>query len=1206
MNNRDWGIYLIPFLAALAIYFPLASGNKPPVTISAPSSEPGEAQFSRKSGKANMPVGAAALLAQFLGKDNVVAEDFEKHDLDFLIATVPDPIDSSLGYMFDRHVSAIQLAGQAAGYVPDRFDLPWRDREEAVIQQGKAIAENKLDRLGAPKSEEDSKLPRHQREPGVILFRRTESKDREPQNLHLLIVFLVGETPTVGIHKIALANAFDQFMSLCGWGREPKCSEIRLLAPTFSGSADSLQIAIEGWPEVKPRPKFTIVSGSATAISDPKIKQLEAIKAFFHTTVLPDNVTLQNLYRYLICPPINAKPQEIGLLVEGASGYGQTQISNSKPDAGGGRQTQICKSNPDDEKDGIRPLILTYPLHISQLRQAAERARGLTRELPTETPSLRPRNLRLSLEETGEATDVMPPFSQFEAFSAELVLSNILTTISREGIRYLGLFSTDVRDQLFLARTIRELAPNVVLFTSNADLIYLHSDVNLDFQGMLVVSSYPLFSRNQLWTHPFNGEKFRLQFPTDTAEGVYNAALALLGRPDMMLDYGLPFDYRQGPGLARTPPVWLSVVGKNDLWPVRLLGKVGKISSDNVYSKSVTNEEILPPISPLGLVSPATLFLLLGLSALFLLISLALFAEFAPTGLTEKHGDCIRWWRIYMGWLLRDLGDVAVEEHREQRWLYLFTFSATILTVTIIINRILLRVLICNPFTHLCGAELNPLDLKSSLLLFQPASLLGLALLELPILVVAIIILNRVRFSPRSAGHRGLSLWLNPLISAPFAILILALIYSAQINLLDPPDALFFYLRMLHPGSGLSPLMPVFFLGAVSLLWLVSSLRRLRLLEEFPARYIDLDAGSLSGVETAEYRIRDLLICPSISLPGAYPILLVVGVPCAYLFLWKLTPAIEGRFFYWVFGLTFFSVYLALAFSYWRLLQVWRATRDLLRRLAAHPMHGAFDSLTKEFPRAPRLSFSNPSTIFSALEFSVDQGIEVGLGASRLPMDLLNPETLREHEGSRLENLREATLAAQQHLLKSHREEAAGNWSTALTLRRSAQGRLSRAANLSADILKPYWLSKAAPRNSEEKKWFVLAEHFLAGRTAVFLHHLFLHLENLLFSVMAGLILMLLAVSSYPFQPSDQLLLFNWVVIIATVVLTVVVFVQINRNSVVSLLSGTDPGKVNWNQEFIVRLVLYGLVPVLALIGAQFPEGLKNIVSWFSASQGAH
>jgi hypothetical protein len=134
------------------------------------------------------------------------------------------------------------------------------------------------------------------------------------------------------------------------------------------------------------------------------------------------------------------------MLVERASAYGQAQIRKS------------------EQKDTFKPLILTYPLHISQLRKAAERAKGSTKELPPEAPSLRPRNLRLSLEEANEAKDIVLPFSQFEAFSVELVLSNILTTISRESIRYLGLFSTDVRDQIFLANKIRELAANVVLF----------------------------------------------------------------------------------------------------------------------------------------------------------------------------------------------------------------------------------------------------------------------------------------------------------------------------------------------------------------------------------------------------------------------------------------------------------------------------------------------------------------------------------------------------------------------------------------------------------------------------------------------------------------------------------------------------------------------------------------------------------------------
>jgi hypothetical protein len=441
---------------------------------------------------------------------------------------------------------------------------------------------------------------------------------------------------------------------------------------------------------------------------------------------------------------------------------------------------------------------------------------------------------------------------------------------------------------------------------------------------------------------------------------------------------------------------------------------------------------------------------------------------------------------------------------------------------------------------------------------------------------------------------------------APLLILVLALIYSIQINLFDPPDALFFYVRMLNLGSGLSPLLPVFFLGAGGTLWLVSNLRRLRLMEEFPARYLNLDPGSVTSVEKSEDRVRKLLTRSSTSLPYFYIVLLLVGVPCSYLFLWRLTPAIDGRFFNWVFGFTFLAVYVALALSFWRLLRVWWETRNLFRRLSAHPMQRAFKKLIKKFPRTPRLSFSNPSTISAALEFSVDQGRQLAASAARLPASLPTPETPQDRAHHQLEMLKDAVSAADHNLLQSRREETGGNWSAALRLRSFAQERLCQVAGIVGHTLKPYWASTTAPLSTDEQKWILLAEQFLAGRTAVFLHHLFLHLENLLFSVMAGLILMLLAVSSYPFQPSDKLLLFNWVVILATVVLTVVVFVQVNRNSVVSFLSGTDPGKVNWNQQFIVRLLLYGVVPVLALLGAQFPEGLKNIVSWFSASQAAH
>ncbi len=182
-----------------------------------------------------------------------------------------------------------------------------------------------------------------------------------------------------------------------------------------------------------------------------------------------------------------------------------------------------------------------------------------------ETPRVRPENLRLSLEDAAKAKDRVSNFSAFETFSTELVLSSLLAAISREGIRYVGLFSTDIRDQVFLAREIRKHAPNTVLFTFGADLLYLHSDVNLDFQGMLLFSTYTLFSMNQNWTQSADTARSRLQFPDHSSQGVYNATLDLVGRSDKKLETRFPF--KRG---SIGPALWLSAVGRNDLWPIEI------------------------------------------------------------------------------------------------------------------------------------------------------------------------------------------------------------------------------------------------------------------------------------------------------------------------------------------------------------------------------------------------------------------------------------------------------------------------------------------------------------------------------------------------------------------------------------------------------------------------------------------------------------
>jgi len=49
-----------------------------------------------------------------------------EYKIEYLIATVPDPKDSRLDYMFDRYLEVIQLAIGEAGYTFDHYWLPCR------------------------------------------------------------------------------------------------------------------------------------------------------------------------------------------------------------------------------------------------------------------------------------------------------------------------------------------------------------------------------------------------------------------------------------------------------------------------------------------------------------------------------------------------------------------------------------------------------------------------------------------------------------------------------------------------------------------------------------------------------------------------------------------------------------------------------------------------------------------------------------------------------------------------------------------------------------------------------------------------------------------------------------------------------------------------------------------------------------------------
>ena len=174
----------------------------------------------------------------------------------------------------------------------------------------------------------------------------------------------------------------------------------------------------------------------------------------------------------------------------------------------------------------------------------------------------------MSLAQPPFARDVTPAFSDTTAAIAEQRLEKMFVAIRRRQVKAVGLWGSDPKDILFLAQQTRHYCPDVQLFTLDNHILFTHPDFNKYFEGAVVTSTYPLFMDVQEW-HSGIGPRFNTQYSSGTTEGVFNATLAHLNKlyPDNaidLVDYQIPFcDH------SATPPLWLSIVGRDAIWPMK-------------------------------------------------------------------------------------------------------------------------------------------------------------------------------------------------------------------------------------------------------------------------------------------------------------------------------------------------------------------------------------------------------------------------------------------------------------------------------------------------------------------------------------------------------------------------------------------------------------------------------------------------------------
>ena len=576
----------------------------------------------------------------------------------FLIATLPDPVHTHFPLLFDRLTEALQQAAQDQGYNYDSSWLPWVPSQSSTGVKSSSSGDR-------------TRTTGMLAQPGVLVFRRstppkatytgTDKGISQPPPPYEagLIVFVVGENPTGGIDTEQLKNAFDWIEVL---GGEEAKQHSGILGPYFSGSLPSLYqglvrsgivgtataskagckngeksgaacasgraqatTATNQQPpsqktaapattaeqaQPQPIPKtFAIFSGSVTSKSgmDWFDAELKNSSARFFSFQQNDDNTIDSYCRYL-----TNQGYDVGLLAiisEDETAYGfSLNRTKSLPDC------EVTLQSDDKPAETHGPLYAYYPRDIAALRSAysQQQPSGTSKSSGTSAT-----NLPFDLAEPAtRERDTISTFAERQStLSQEAELFGVANLFAAHGIQFIVLRSSNTLDQIFLTRFFSQVYPHARIVLTSADLLFRKSSDTVGFRGTQMLTTYPLLTQEQDWTHwqsPESRHSHRA-FPEDTAEGLYLAARLLIdaswgpaGVPDAgdkgnplklrddsitVQDYAPPsWLFEKKPGTCSSdliqrgtdkdariavvtrPPTWLSVVGSGQLWSVAVLG----------------------------------------------------------------------------------------------------------------------------------------------------------------------------------------------------------------------------------------------------------------------------------------------------------------------------------------------------------------------------------------------------------------------------------------------------------------------------------------------------------------------------------------------------------------------------------------------------------------------------------------------------------
>jgi len=982
-------------------------------------------------------------------------------------------------------------------------------------------------------------------QPGVLIF-RVRGEPREDPLSRFLVVFLVGESPVSGVQRAQFLNAVDHMTAL---SRPEAISRVYVAGPNFSGSFRSLKKAIDDSTQAFATVKiseFLVVSPSATvkAAGEDFSRDSDAggkPRIRYHSVVHSDSYATQQLREYA------RQRWGLGLNKQAVVSESGTRFGSSF------RVTALS------------PLLLQFPYGIFRLRNAYPEASARQLLSPGIGGAAEEERLRLRLRGPGPGRHSVPSFAMEQMpVAQEAVLLAVAATLRQEGIRLAQVVATDVFDAIFVAGFLRKAHADMRIYFGNADLLITRGAEQFPIEGSLAVTTFPLIARNQIWTLP-SGQEVRALRPMGSRYevGLFNSFRALVleqqerVNAEPLAEYSFP---RQG--YRDSPPLWLTVVGTNGYWPIALLDKGNERERDSLLLPWGFDSGVGP--APEGRWpdpgEPAPLwtgvFLLLAFAALLLavLVSLAQ-SERARIRLGSE---------LLAHWAVRPKEDGALGR------------AYFALAECLVLGAVLLAMALPVWMLAWHGARADWRLLIPSLLAF--------GLLVAAVVVVMIECLRAYLEELKAAAQTGLRgyLWLAILALLGWLGFLGCWVWVSLSG--AKLEGFFFSYRSLDLLNGVCPVMPFLFLitGYLVLVWLHK--RRHALFLELPEELPKAGEG-LEEPRLLLTKVREPLGHPLLSAGPLGWLVTLIGIGgMVFVFspLLRNHQSLEGRLYDLLHWLAFLVFCVLVTLTWARFLLVWTALKPLLDRLASHPLRPAFQALAPGRSASPLLAGRGRYDLREVWSASVHV---LRAFHSRLE----GPS--RARVGDQLKALEEKS-AKYLELEQSH-------LAVAFRLLRPIQELLAATGTAIAGGLERFW-SRGCPaqdqdtRSQGQPEPVRLGEEFIAIQYAAFVGNVILQLRNLLLFVTTGFFLAMVSALVYPFLSQQAMVWAGTASVVLLGIPVIVSIVQMETHPVLKTLSGRgERGRVT---APLMRLVLYGALPLLGIISSHFPALGRHLV----------